>query len=101
MLRPHTWFSTLGVWFFIRVPSPAARMITAAGPLRLTRLPRVAAGTWACGAPWRMSPRAVHVRTLAGYRQVDQPGPAWHHLRTLFCQSIALMFEYDQEGCVP
>src|SRR5271165_1608292 len=38
MARPHTSFSIFGVDVRIRVPSPAARMITVAGPLAVTRL---------------------------------------------------------------
>ena len=37
MVPPQTACRTLGVSDFIRVPSPAARMMTAAGPLTLTR----------------------------------------------------------------
>ena len=38
MLRPHSSCRTLGSCDFIRVPSPAARTITAAGRLTLTPL---------------------------------------------------------------
>src|SRR5271156_416955 len=99
MLRPHTWFSTFGVWFFIRVPSPAARMITAAGPLRLTRLLVWLQAPGLAGRPGACPPGQFTLRTLAGYRQVGRPGPAWAHLPVPFCQSIALIFEYDQESC--
>src|ERR1700722_15342103 len=38
MARPHTSLSIFGMAVRILVPSPAARMMTAAGPLELTRL---------------------------------------------------------------
>src|SRR5712692_5728235 len=51
MVRPHTMCSVFGVLVFIRVPSPAARMMTAAGPLALTGLLGIGAGTRLEGSP--------------------------------------------------
>src|SRR6266536_3316220 len=44
MVLPQITCRTFGVRVFIRVPSPAARMMTAAGPLALTRLLGIGAG---------------------------------------------------------
>src|ERR1022692_849045 len=51
MVLPQTLCRTFGVRVFIRVPSPAARMMTAAGPLALTRLLGIGAGTRREAAP--------------------------------------------------
>src|ERR1700761_1663106 len=74
MLRPHNGCSTFGRVDFIRVPSPAARTMTAAGRLALT--------------PQGSSDRCRYdgavtclftCPSLGGYRQVAEPGP--HSLR--------------------
>src|SRR6202042_2751004 len=83
MLRPHTSLSTLGVWFFIRVPSPAARMITAAGPLTLTRLgSSVSAQARPVAHRRGIPPGQFTLPTLAGYRPAPSPGPACADLGT-------------------
>src|SRR6266496_1916560 len=67
MVLPQITCRTFGVRVFIRVPSPAARMMTAPGPLALTRLLGIGAGK-------RLeAPRRFTFRTPAGYRQ-----PRWH-----------------------
>ena len=69
MLRPHSGCSTFGRVDFIRVPSPAARMMTAAGRLAVTpqgssdRYRYAGAVTYLFTCP-----------SLGGYRQVAQPG---------------------------
>src|ERR1022692_3162621 len=51
MVLPQTRCRTFGVRVFIRVPSPAARMMTAAGSLALTRLLGIGAGTRRAAPP--------------------------------------------------
>src|SRR6185437_5981150 len=67
IVSPPTGFSTLGMLDFIRVPSPAARTITAAGTLALTQLLGIGAGPRGPAA----LPRAA--RTRSGYLPPHQP----------------------------
>ena len=73
--------STLGVRFFIRVPSPAARMITAAGPARLTlgsSISLQALGLLRAAGP---CPPAIHAPDPGRIPPGCRPGPACTHLR--------------------
>src|ERR1039457_3658313 len=94
IVRPHTTCSTFGVRVFIRVPSPAARMMTAAGPLPLTRLGSSVSVQARGGemrppghrrvGPRRLAggavPRRFTLPTSAGYRPVAAVRLAWEHL---------------------
>ncbi len=110
--RPHTSFSIFGVLVRIRVPSPAARTMTAAGPSAVTRLGSSAS---ICDrAVWRglvahlslsdlsilgvsgygvalpasaARAREVTLPTWAGYRPVTYLRPAWVPDRT--CATLA------------
>src|SRR5579862_4628463 len=78
MVRPQTLCRTFGVRVFIRVPSPAARTMTAAGPLALTRLlglcadTAVSVRTRLCAGTRRVAPPPVHV---PDYRRIPPAAP--------------------------
>src|SRR6266567_3524789 len=116
MVLPQTTCRTFGVRVFIRVPSPAARMMTAAGPLALTRLLDIGAGK-AGGSPAgaRSGSPQDTARPGGPSRDLQSRGPglavsggpcrcpygdraaailAGAPAFALFCQRVELLFEY-------
>src|SRR5712691_7574223 len=98
MVLPQITCRTFGVRVFIRVPSPAARMMTAAGPLALTRLLGIGAGK-RLEAPPAGSRSGLPQDTASpggtprdGQSRARRPGNA-----PAACQHPEPLFEYEHE----